>query len=182
MPSDFSGFQRLRERHKAAAARALNRGIVSARTAMVQEMANDTGLTSTVLKSAMRTQEARPGGELVARLWVSGKRLPLINFGAKGPEPSRGKGRGVTARLGGARNRYESAFIATVGSHRGVFIRAANLVRKGRGAWSKNLPIVELRGPSLPRVFRKVLPIGLARGQESLAKNLASEMAFAARR
>lgn len=183
MASDLSGFRRLRERFPAAGARALNRAIVSARTVMVQEIAADTRLKSGAIKDQMRVKEATPS-DLSARLSVTGKQIPLIEFGARGPEPSRGRGRGVTARLGGGRNSYPNAFIATVGSgrHRGVFIRKATLARMSAGAWSKNLPITELRGPSLPKVFRKVLPIGLERGQESLTKNLASEMAFAARR
>jgi hypothetical protein len=172
-------FQRLKQPN--AIARALNRSIGSASTIMSREMAGDLGLKVGDVKTEMRVKEARPD-DLVARLSVSGKRIPLIKFGAKGPEPSRGRGRGVTARLSGGRNRYPNAFIATVGSgHRGVFIRKASLLRKSPGAWGKNLPITELRGPSLPHVFRKFLPIGLARGQEQLAKNLAHELSFAAR-
>jgi hypothetical protein len=94
--------------------------------------------------------------------------------------PSRGKGRGVTARFPGGQGSYPHAFIATVGhGHRGVFMRKNALARKSSGAWSLNLPIFELRGPSLPHVFRKYIPVGLARGQEQLAKNLASEFKYA---
>jgi len=73
---------------------------------------------------------------------ASTKRIPLIKFSARGPEPSRGKGRGVTYRVGRGRQRHSSAFITKVGGHRGVF------ERKGR----RRLPIQEHFGPSVGRV------------------------------
>jgi hypothetical protein len=132
-------------------------------------VAEDMGLKVGDVNARIRVEQATEDRH-VARLYASYKRLPLIDFGAKGPEPSRGKGRGVTARLGGGRNRYPNAFIATMHSgHRGVFTRKAG----------PRLPIVELRGPSIAKVFVKHQDVGLARGQEQLAKNLQSEFRFA---
>jgi hypothetical protein len=152
-----------------ATARALNRGILASRTVMVREMSRDLGMRQADLRDRLRIVEAT-GSRLSARLSVSGKRLPLITFSARGPEPSRGKGRGVSYRLpGGGRNRHPHAFISTMRTgHRGVFVRA----RKGR------LPIRELFGPSLPRVFGKFRPQALARGLEQFRKTLIAELQF----
>jgi hypothetical protein len=78
------------------------------------------------------------------------------------------------------------AFIATTvaqadgsgGSHRGVFIRAANLTRKSSGAWSPNLPIKQLYGPSIGQVFSKFRPQGVARVLEVFDKNFDHEVGF----
>src|SRR4051812_44359092 len=106
-----------------ATARALNRSIASARTAMVRAVAQDMGLKVAGVRERSFLYEAAPG-HLEASLRFSLKRMPLIEFGAKGPVPSRGRGRGVTYRLGGATKRASNAFIATMASgHRGVFQR-----------------------------------------------------------
>ena len=74
------------------------------------------------------------------------------------------KGRGVTYKLTGGKNRIANAFIATMSSgHKGVFVRAGVSAKKSAGAWSKNLPIAELYGPSLGHVFAKFRPSAEAR-------------------
>jgi hypothetical protein len=158
--------RQLKERAPFAIARALNRAAVSTRAVMARAVAADLGLNVGTVREEIRIQEAKPGrGELTARLTVSGKRIPLIDFKARATR--RG---GVTARLPGGTGRYPNAFIATMRSgHTGVFQR--------RGA--PRLPIYELRGPSLPHVFSKYIPEGLARGEESIQKNLQSELRFA---
>lgn len=166
-------FRALRANAKPAIARALNRSIGSASTVMVRGMSKDLGLKSSDVRDQLKRTEASPTS-LLARLRATGKRIPLIQFRAKGPEPSRGRGRGVTARLPGGAGRYPHAFIATMKSgHRGVF------ARRGTGG---RLPVAELRGPSLPHVFVKFRPDGLARGLEQLVKNLRSELRFAVRK
>lgn len=161
--------------------RAINRAIGSARTVMVRAAAADTGLKASVVRDAMILREATVGRPQ-ADLRASAKRIPLINFGATGPEPSRGKGHGVSYRLGAAgRNRLEQAFIATTGSsHRGVFQRiVASRSRKGMASPSPGLPIVELKGPSLWHVFDKFKPLGEARAREVLQDRLKHELDFA---
>jgi hypothetical protein len=152
-----------------AMVRALNRGINSARTLGVREIARDTGLKSKDVRDAFKVREAslsRPE----ARLGTSLKRIPLIKFQARGPEPSRGKGRGVTYRGRNGRERIGGGFIATVGAgHRGVF------VRKGKG----RLPIREAFGPSLGRVFAKFRPAMLAKARETFEKNFVHELKYA---
>lgn len=149
--------------------RAANRSIGSGRTAMTRLMAGDTGLKQKNIRESMVLQEAtasRPEASLTAKL----KRIPLIDFRARGPEPSRGKGRGVTYRLPGGKGRVENAFIATMSSgHKGVFRR--------KGA--TRLGIVELKGPSLGQVFSKFRPQGVARVLEVFDKNFDHEMDFA---
>jgi hypothetical protein len=158
---------RLRRDAPQRVARALNRAIVSTRTVMAPAIAKDMGLKSTVVRESMRVKEAH-SDRFTASLEVSGARIPLIDFGARGPEPSRGRGK-VTAKVQGGRKAYPGAFIATMSSgHRGVFLRSG----------ASRLPIAELHGPSLPHVFDKYIPMGLARGEESLVKNLQSEFRF----
>lgn len=164
----------LEDRAPAAIARALNRSAGSTKTVMVRAVAADTKLKVGVVRDQIKVQEAKPvAHRLAAIISVTGKRIPLIDFGARGPEPSRGRGRGVTARLPTGKGRYPNAFIERMKSgHRGVF------QRRGKG----RLPIYELFGPSLPRVFTKHVREGLRRGQEALQKNLAHELRFALKR
>lgn len=152
-----------------ATVRALNRAMASARTVMVREIARDMGLKAKDVREVMVLREAH-AGRLEATLEASAKRIPLIDFKARGPEPSHGKGTGVRYRLPGGRNHAPHAFIATTRSgHRGVF------QRRGLG----RLPIVELAGPSLVRVFKKHRALGLARAQEAFVQNFGHELAFA---
>ena len=149
-------------------ARALNRAAVSGQTAMTKAISADTGIASKNVKREIRIDKASRSKPVVA-LTIAGRRIPLIAFQARGPEPSRGKGRGVSYRLPGGRGRIGNAFIATMPSgHRGVFRRKAR----------KRLAIMELRGPSLPHVFEKKFDVFRATAQESLVNNLASEIGF----
>ncbi len=158
--------------------RALNRAVASARTVMVREIARDTGLRSKDVRDALLMSEAtqnRPEARLAASL----KKIPLIKFRARGPFPSRGRGRGVTYRLTGSRGRHPNAFIARMKSgHEGVFKRADSTSHKSAAAWSKNLPIIELHGPSLGHVFAKYRPLAAARAREVFETNLDHEMSW----
>jgi hypothetical protein len=128
-----------------------------------------------------------------AQCTASAKRIPLIDWDARGPYPSRGKGRGVSTSLrtsgvtaikargkalgvggstGGGRGRYPHAFIAQMRSgHRGVFQRGG----------TKRMPIFELFGPSIARVADKYTAAAAARGMDQLRKNLVSEFRYAMR-
>lgn len=171
-----------------AGLRATNRALLAARTITIQRMTADTGLKAKDLRERIWIKEAvdsRPEG----RVGTSLKRIPLSAFDARGPQPSRGRGKGVSYRaLGGGRKRQADAFIATVrgalpsgvisGGHVGVFKRAARLERKSAGAWSKNLPIKQLYGPSLGHVFAKYRAEGLARAEEMFRATFARELSF----
>jgi hypothetical protein len=169
-----------------ATARALNRAGVTGRAVMAREVAKDLGLAISKVKTEILVEEAKPG-KLAVRVRITGRRIPLIDFGARAKfEPSRGLGTGVTYRLKGGRGHAPNAFITVVGKqHRGVFVRD---LRRGpssgrsAGAWTPNLPIRELTGPSLPYVFVKHRRVGEYQAGLSLRKNLQSELRFAMRR
>jgi hypothetical protein len=163
-----AGVEGLRRKFPAAVRRALKRAGTSGRAEMTKQIAKDTGLPSRRIRTDIRITTV---GDTALRLEVTGKRIPLVAFKARGPEPSRGRGRGVSYRNPQSPNtRAPHAFIATMRSgHRGVFERK-------RGS---RTPIRELFGPSLVRVFEKFLPAGARRAQEALKKNLKSEIAFA---
>lgn len=171
---------RLRKKAPVAQVRALNRAIASANTAMLRVISTDMGVKIGDLRDKIKVQQATPE-RLRARLYASAKRIPLIDFGAKGPEPSRGRGNGVTVKLGRARTRIPNAFIAKMKSgHRGVYRRVDNGTgRRGPLPYRSQLPIRELFGPSIWKVFTKNKQIGIDRGREQLIKNLQSEFRFA---
>lgn len=163
-----AAIRRLREVAPLAITRALNRSAASGKTVMVRAMAQDVGMKVGDVRETVTVREARPD-RLEAAIVASGKRIPLVKFSAKGPEPSRGRGRGVSYRIGKVRRTNPHAFIATMKSgHRGVFMRT------GRA----RLPITELHGPSLPLVFKKQIPMALSRIREQLTKNLQHEFRY----
>ena len=145
-----------------AVLRAIKRGTMAARTEAARTVSKDMGLAvSVVRKASVMTPPSAQILEGILR--VSLRRIPLINFKAKGPEPTRGKGRGVSYRSSGGRKSIKSAFIATMPSgHRGVFKRADR----------RRMPIKQLYGPSAGRVadlHRKAIA---ARGAEAAEKEL----------
>lgn len=153
----------------AAAARAINRTLTSERAAIGSDIAKNMGIRVGTVKDAMTIEKATTSAP-VGRLLAKGKRIPRIEFNARGPEPSRGRGRGVSYRGEAGRIRVENAFIATMRTgHRGVFVRRT----------TKRLPIRELFGPSIAHVFEKLVPNGEARRNEVLVKNLQHEIEFA---
>lgn len=163
------GIGRLIQRYPSAVSRALNRAATSARVVMVREIARDLGLRQADVSDRISTRlaaqtEFLEQDQLVAKVIATGARIPLYRFRARQTKT------GVTARLPGGAGRYPGAFIATMRSgHTGVFKRRS----------TQRLPITELFGPSVPRVFEKFLPLGVARGQEQLSKNIVHELRFA---
>lgn len=162
-----------------ALVRALNRSIASGRTVVVRELARDTGLLSKDVRDALSMTEAslnKPEASLGATL----KKIPLIKFKARGPEPSRGKGTGVRYRMGGSRGHLPSAFIATMKSgHRGVFERTpGKFMKNPTGKAWKRQAIHEKFGPSLGHVFKKYRQAGIDRVFEAFQKNFDHELSF----
>ena len=178
--SAVAGLDDLGRRGEIALRRALKRTAISVRTVMASEVASDIGIRVGTVRDEIKLRLNEQEGS--ATISASGARIPLIEFNARGPEPSRGTGRGVSYRIGKAasRGRNPKAFITTLrGGHRGVFARKGASVRRSQTGWSKNLPIVELKGPSLPHVFAKYIPLGIARAEEQLGKNLEHELQYA---
>ncbi len=103
---------------------------------------------------------------------ISGSRIPLIRFAARKIK----SGISYKIKRTGTRERIKSAFKATMSSgHRGVFAR--------RG--ENRLPIVELRGPSMGRVFerdRGILRRTLRRINKKLIKNIDAQVKFLLRK
>ncbi len=154
-------------------ASALTRAATSGRAVMARDIAQDMRINVTAVKEKIRVDKVRESGDTFSvSLYASSRRVPLIDFGARGPRPSLGKGRGVTART--RVGRYPRAFIAQVygrgggGGHIGVF------ERKGKA----RLPIKELLVVSIAHVFTKHIATGMARVKEQLAKNLRSNFRF----
>lgn len=152
-----------------AIARALNRGATTARATMQRRVAVDMKLKVGAVREEIKVDQARPFADrLRARVWVTGNRIPLIDFGARQTK------RGVSADTGQGRKVYPHTFIAKMRSgHVGVF------QRKTIGRGSKRLPIIERFGPSLPLVFSKHAQEGLVAGEASIAKNLEHELGYA---
>lgn len=161
-----------------ACARALNRTADNAKTAMVKVVATDMGLKQGPVRERISVWKA-DAIALRAMLRAKTGRVPLIEFNARGPEPSRGQGRGVRAKLAGPSNgRYPRAFIATMrGGHRkgerGVLQRA-----EVGGQMVGRLPVWELFGPSIAKVFQNNGAIAQARATEMLAKNVEHEINY----
>lgn len=145
--------------------RGLNRSTTAGVALMARLIAGDTGLKVGDVKAALRVETAtlsRPQASIASSL----RRLPLIKWlpeSKRVPVPSRGRGRGVSVRLIGGTGRYPHAFVARMPGtgHVGVYSRVNPTggedtisKRRSAGAWSKNLPIYQLHGPSLGRVFR----------------------------
>lgn len=156
--------------------RAAKRSIDSGRSVVTKLIAADTGLTQKVVREAL-SMHYPTLSDPVASMRARTKRIPLIDFKARGPQPSRGRGNGVTYRNpGGGRGRIESGFIATTraqsdgsgGEHLGVFKR----MTKGR------LPMKQLYGPSIGQVFAKFRSEGVARALEVFDKNFDHELGF----
>jgi hypothetical protein len=120
------------------------------------------GIKVGAIKAAI---EMRVGASTVS-LVASGVRIPLIDMGARGPEPSRGKGGGVRYRSGKGGTRISNAFIATIAGRRGVFKRATRA----------RTPTVELFGPSIVSVFRRLAPGIVPDVRAALIKNLRHEV------
>lgn len=166
------------DRMPQAVTRALNRAGVSVRTLMASRVAADIRIRVGTVRDEIRISRATPTRPVV-QIAVTGARIPLIEFKARGPEPSRGRGTGVRATLPApGRGQYPHAFIATMRSgHRGVFERYDSAGKTGRRG-PRGGRIYELKGPSLPRVFERHAAEGLARGEEAFLKNLEHEIAF----
>lgn len=176
---DFETRLAVLKKPQAPLVRALNRSAGSGQTLAARLIAQDTGLKVGDVKKFVQVKEAT-SARLEASVHVSASRVPLMAFGATGPEPSRGRPPGVKARLKGGPGIYPHAFIAKVRGplptgvmspgHRGVFQR-----RPGVG----RLPIVQLRGPSLWQAFQKHQAAAAARTQEQLGKNVQHEIEYA---
>ena len=114
----------------------LNDTAKKAKSIAVRTIAKEMGVPAKRIRGNLHVWRASRM-RLLARLWGDGLPLPLIDFKARQTR------KGVTATAYGKRRVYKRAFIATMGSHRGVF------TRKGRA----RTPVKELWGPGVPGTF-----------------------------
>jgi hypothetical protein len=165
-------FDRLPRVAQLAVIRSTNRAIASADSFMATAVAGDLGIKKSAAKSAMSQRKAtlsRPSAVVAAKL----KRIPLIKLEARGP--SRGKGRGVSYRLAGSRQRVDVAFIARMPNrYEGVFKRLGYSSTKTRSREA----IGELAGPSIGHVFGKFRAAGLAHAHARFGVELDREIDF----
>lgn len=125
-----------------AAARSLNKTITSVNAEAARQIKADLGtaINISTIKASIKKINAMPK-KLYAALYAKGGRLPLIKLDPQAKQTASGvsyknKGRG--------RIHIPHAFLATMrNGHRGIF------KRKG----TQRLPIEELAGPSIPKVF-----------------------------
>jgi hypothetical protein len=173
MQREFAGYAPKAQR---AVVRALNRGIAAGHTFMASQTAKDVGIKVRDVKKAIRVHTAS-AAKPEARLATSLRRISLMKFGATGPTPSRGRGRGVRYRIGRmGRKTLPHAFIATMkNGHVGVLQRfdaGGNRGARGpRGGKTK-----ALFGPSLGHIFARYRNGGLARAYAQFAKTLDHEL------
>lgn len=152
-----------------ACVRAMNTAASKGNTHMKRLIADDLKMKVSDVAARMFTVRA---SYRMLRATLATKRLdriPLMYFGGKGTSPSRGRGEPASAAVrGGSRRSYPGSFVASVryyrnqdgekqyGLHQGIFIRGPKKEsKKSAGAWSRNLPITQLYGPSLGRVFAR---------------------------
>lgn len=121
-----------------AVTRSMNKAIRKAQSTAVKSIAKDVpGIKQKHVRDAMMLKLASRAA-WVATVTAKGGRIPVMDLAARQTQ------RGVTYRTPQGRQLIPSAFIATTKSgHRGVFKRSGK----------KRLPIQELFGPSIPRVF-----------------------------
>jgi hypothetical protein len=155
--------QELGRRAPAAIARAQNRAIAAGRTQLGRDVRADMkGVKASTIRERLIATNANKANP-IARLRADARRVPLIEFGARGPYPSRGRG---SVRAGG--KRYQGAFIMEKrrGGGRGVFARTGG----------PRLPVVELHGPSIYQSAKNHLGPAKDRATEVFQTRLAHEI------
>ena len=187
-----AGLEALGREAPRASMRAINRTLDSVRTRAIRDISADLGIAQKEIRgdktftrghaSALSVYKASVDS-LRGSIQGTGKRIDLMAFGAKdtkdrlrsnaikkGTSVRPSAGRGVTYRMRGIAKRIPEAFTARMASgHVGVFVR--------RG--TKQYPIQELFGPSVPYVFRKHITSALkALAADTLQKNLRHEIGY----
>lgn len=152
----------LGKRAPAVSARAQNRAIQSARTQLTRDVRDDLqGLKAGTVRDRISIFSANKSHP-IARLQARTQRVPLVEFGAKGPFPSRGRG---AVRLKG--RTYAHAFMMPRRSGGlGVFERPSG----------PRLPVIELKGPSIYQSAVHHLGPAADRAKEVFAARLEHEM------
>lgn len=162
-----------------AAARSLNRAIVSVRAEASREVKKTLNAKAADIKDAIDLGKASYNDSLAsmyATVTVTGKPMPLVAFleTVQTLITPRGSYQQVYVRVkkGGQRKLVEGAFVATVGNgHQGIFRRIGD----------KRLPIKELYSTSVMDLFRnndELVKDLLAYGRDKFSDNFESELRY----
>lgn len=167
-----------------ALTRALNKSLVTAKTAALRAVAADMGLLQKYVERSIVPWKASFDNQ-VATLYISGFKIPLQRFHAAE------SGTGLKYRLPGGRGFLPGGFIAKLESgHIGAFTRAPSSAKwirlkqaagKPRRQWAGSLPIEEAFGPSVTESFKTVSPQIEDAAMEAMRKNLVHEIGFLAK-
>lgn len=165
----YTNFSTMPDRLRKATVRSLNRAIVSGQAVVARAVATDMGLKVGVVKASFTLSNATDTQPEASVRATDFKRVPLIQFNVKdsGSRLTKALGGGVSYTVGNVRKSIPNAFIAVMKSgHRGVFVR----INK------KRLPIRELYGPSIGKVFYKFEDAGQERADEAFLANFEHEL------
>lgn len=153
-----------------ATIRALNRALDQTATATSREIRKEYKVTHRAVLRAIKKQRAFKG-RYYAAIEMSGRKIPLIEFGARWT-PATPVGASVQVKVKGGRKRVRGAFIGQHGATgtRQVFRRV------GR----ERLPIMALRSISLPVAFinKTVIAAVRAVAAESFRRNFEQQIRF----
>ena len=165
--------------------RAINKVGTAARTQIVRRIVQEVNLKVTEVRNRNVLLRRANFYNLAAVLQISGRRIPLVKWGARQVR------RGVSYAIRrGARKVAAGAFmeaggrpIAMPSGHRGVFERGqpgtTRRVRKEggrRGHYWSELPIHELYGPSVPVVVEGIEELSQEVMDRKITEDLAAEI------
>jgi len=144
---------------------AINKTVGLANTDISKRIRSVLALKAAAIKKAMRRRKANYHSWR-GDIWVSKKRLPLIQFGAR----KTARGTSYKIEKSGGRKVLSHAFIARMPTgHEGVFMR--------RG--KKRLPLTaEKRGPSIGEVFESgpMVAAAVSTALKNLERNIDSQV------
>jgi len=155
-----------------AVARSLNRAIQGVRTDSAVEVRKEYNVKATPVKKSFRMERAGLGA-LEAAAVASGRRIPLVDFGARPKQPGGRKPvDGVSVQVKKERKVLKHSFLARLKSgHVGVFQREGDA----------RLPINQKFGPSIPEMIgnQEVVDRIQANAEQRFSKTLDHEIDFA---
>lgn len=139
------------------------------------------GLKAGVVRDRIAVIKATPTKQ-VARLTATNERIPLIEFNARGPYPSRGRGTGVRAKLPApGKGSYRHAFIAFAkNSGKKLVLERYDSGGKKGARGPRGGKTYQLRGPSVAQSFTRNSAAITARASEVLETNFDREVQYLA--
>jgi hypothetical protein len=152
---------RLQNAMRNAIPRAVTRGGTAAKTQLARDVAAATGMKVRGVQRRLRLTDATAANpRAVIDAWTVG--VPLAELNARGRNPSRGRGAGITSSVGA----FPHAFFAR--NRRG---QLQVFARSGR----PRLPIRQVRGPSVADAASRHLSAAMARGIDVMRARLQHE-------